>query len=348
MSVTTFKALVARESSGGAVVRSIEQRSIDDLPEGDVLIRVHYSSLNYKDGLSATGNRGVTRLYPHTPGIDAAGIVEQSSSASFRPGDRVIVTGYELGSNADGGWAGFIRVPSDWIVPLPEGLSLRESMILGTAGFTAGLSVHKLLHYGVEPGQGPVVVTGATGGVGCLAVAILARRGYHVSAVTGKHDAHPFLRALGASEILTRDQCLDTTGRALLARRWAGAVDTVGGPFLDSIVRQINNEGAVACCGNITAPDLRTSIYPFILRGVALLGINSAFTPMATRQSIWKELSGGWKPSELNSLSRECRLEELDPSITAILNGAITGRVLINLLPSPPSPLFGTTVESRS
>lgn len=328
---TTFKALVARESSGGGVVRSIEQRSVDDLPAGDVLIRVHYSSLNYKDGLSATGKRSVTRLYPHTPGIDAAGIVEQSSSTSFRPGDKVIVTGYDLGSNTDGGWAGFIRVPSDWIVPLPEGLSLRESMILGTAGLTAGLSVHKLLHHGVEPGQGPVVVTGATGGVGCLAVAILARRGFDVAAVTGKRDAHSFLRALGAGNILTRDQCLDTTSRALLTHRWAGAVDTVGGLFLDSILRQVNSEGAVACCGNIAAPDLRTSIYPFILRGVALLGVNSAFAPMKTRQTIWTELSTGWKPPELNSLSRECPLEELEPSITAILSGAITGRVLINL-----------------
>jgi putative YhdH/YhfP family quinone oxidoreductase len=328
----TFKALVARESSSGAVVRSIEQRSFDDLPEGDVLIRVHYSSLNYKDGLSATGKRGITRLYPHTPGIDAAGMVDQSSSASFRPGDKVVVTGYELGSNADGGWAEFVRVPSDWIVPLPAGLSLRESMILGTAGFTAGLAVHRLLHHGVEPGQGPVVVTGATGGVGCLAVAILARRGFYVTAVTGKHDAHQFLRALGASDILTRDQCIDTTSRALLTRRWAGAVDTVGGPFLDTILRQINNEGAVACCGNIATPDLRTSIYPFILRGVALLGINSASTPMAIRKTIWQELSTGWKPSDLNALSRECRLEDLEPSINAILDGAITGRVLINLV----------------
>ena len=233
----TFQALVVRMSDSGNYTRAIEERSIDDLPKGEVLIRVHYSSLNYKDGLSCIGNRGVTRHYPHTPGIDAAGIVETSDSSNFKAGDPVVITSYDLGMNTAGGFGQFIRVPAGWVMPLPEGLSLRESMIYGTAGYTAGLSVKILQRQGVNPGGAPIVVTGATGGVGSLSVALLASLGYSVSASTGKPDSNDFLRKLGASEIIGRDAVNDKYGKPLLKETWAGAIDSVGGETLATLLK---------------------------------------------------------------------------------------------------------------
>jgi len=331
MTQRTFRAMVVRETPDGRFLREFTTRRIDDLPPGDVLLRVQYSSLNYKDALSATGNKGVTRRYPHTPGIDAAGVVEESSSQKFRPGEEVLVSGFELGSNHAGGFAEFVRVPADWVVRKPAGLSLRESMILGTAGFTAGLSVHRLLQHGVAPGQGPLLVTGATGGVGSIAVAILARAGFEVVAVTGKADAGEFLHTLGAARILSREEATDRTGRALLSGLWAGAVDTVGGSLLDTAIRQTRPEGAIACCGNIGSARLETSIYPFILRGVALIGIDSAFAPAEQRLRVWENLSGPWKIPHLEMLATEVTLEELNPLIDRILAGGVRGRTLVTL-----------------
>lgn len=329
--IKTFNALVVTETQEKRFIREILRKSLRDLPPGEVLVRVHYSSLNYKDALSATGNKGVTRRYPHTPGIDAAGIVEESKCPEFRPGDDVIITGNDLGSNTDGGFAEYIRVPADWIVKRPPSLSLRESMIIGTAGYTAALSVHNLLHHCVTPTKGPVLVTGATGGVGCIAVAILSKLGFHVISSTGKSDARQFLQDLGAKEVVSREDIRDTTGRGLLPGRWAGVVDTVGGETLDNAIRFTKLEGAVATCGNVTSGELHTSIYPFILRGVALLGINSAFTPMPLRQTIWKKLSHDWKLERLDLLTTEVSLEELDPYLDLILEGGVKGRVLVNL-----------------
>ncbi len=329
MAARHFRAMVVH--ADGKVVREIAEKSLDSLPAGDVLISVHYSSLNYKDALSATGNRGVTRSYPHTPGIDAAGIVEESSTTDFRRGDEVIVTGNDLGSNTDGGFAEYVRVPREWIIRRPASLSLRESMILGTAGYTAALSVYRLGHHGLRPEQGPVLVTGASGGVGCLAVAILAKTGHHVAAATGKKDAEEFLKELGASEVLGRDAIRDTTGKSLLPGRWAGVVDTVGGELLDSAIRQTRPEGGVATCGNVTSAELHTSIYPFILRGVAVLGVNSAFTPAETRQDIWKKLATEWKIEDLDRVATEVPLEEVDPFFDRILKGEVRGRVLVRL-----------------
>jgi acrylyl-CoA reductase (NADPH) len=331
MPAETFKALVVTETPDKKFVRQILQKPMSELPPGDVLVRVQYSSLNYKDALSATGNKGVTRRYPHIPGIDAAGVVEESLVSEFHPGDDVIITGNDLGSNTDGGFAEYVHVPTEWVVKRPPSLSLRDSMILGTAGYTAAVSVHKLLHHGVAPTKGPVLVTGATGGVGCIAVAILSKLGFHVIASTGKAEAHQFLNDLGAKEIVSREEVRDMTGKGLLPGRWAGVVDTVGGELLDSAIRQTKLEGAVASCGNVTSSELHTSVYPFILRGVALIGINSAFTPMDVRQLVWEQLATNWKIETLSRLTTEVSLEELDPYLELILRGGVRGRVLVKI-----------------
>lgn len=326
----TFKALVVTETADHRFAREIKTRSTDDLSAGEVLIRVHYSSLNYKDGLSATGNRRVTRSYPHTPGIDAAGVVEESVSPAFRPGDEVICTGYDLGMNTAGGFAEYIRVPGDWLVPLPAGLTLRESMIYGTAGFTAALCVHRLQKAEVGPEQGEIVVTGATGGVGSIAVALLARAGYRVVAATGKEDARGFLGELGAAEVIPREAIDDTSGRPLLAPRWAGAIDTTGGNILATVLRALKPYGAAACCGLVASPELHISVFPFILRNVGLLGVDSVNAPMELRRATWARLAGEWKPPVLERLARECALEALNPEIDRILEGGQTGRVVVN------------------
>ncbi len=326
-----FQALVVHETAESQFERRIEERSLADLPQGDVLIRVHYSSLNYKDALSASGHRGVTRAYPHTPGIDAAGVVKESSDNRFRPGDRVLVTGYDLGMNTSGGFGQYVRVPAEWVVEVPRDLSLLESMIYGTAGVTAGLSVLKLQAHGVTPDQGEILVTGATGGVGSLAVGILANDGYPVVAATGKLEAAQFLLDLGAREVVHRDEVRDTSGRPLLGGRWAGAIDTVGGEFLATALKSTRIDGVVTCCGLVASPELPTTVYPFILRGVSLLGIDSQNCPMATRLRLWQKLAGEWKLAGLNDLATECSLDGLEVEIERILQGQQRGRVVVDL-----------------
>ncbi|MEZ4708133.1 MAG: YhdH/YhfP family quinone oxidoreductase [Caldilineaceae bacterium] len=326
-----FNALVVRETGENQFTRAIEERTIDELPAGDLLVRVHYSSLNYKDALSATGNRGVTRAFPHTPGIDAAGIIEESSSDAFQPGDSVIVTSYDLGMNTPGGFGQYIRVPAAWAVPLPDGLSQRESMIFGTAGFTAALCVNALLKHEVTPESGEILVTGSTGGVGSTAVAILAHLGYQVVAVTGKADAADFLKGLGAAEIMSREEAIDESGRPLLKGRWAGAVDTVGGDMLTTAIRTAQYGGVITCCGLVASPKLETTVLPFILRGVSLVGCDSSNTPMPLRQAIWQKLATEWKVDSLEQIAAERMLEELDPEIDRILAGGQMGRVVVNL-----------------
>jgi len=327
----TFQALVVRVSDGKKYTRAIEERSIDDLPQGEVLTRVHYSSLNYKDGLSCIGNRGVTRHYPHTPGIDAAGVVETSDSSDFKTGDPVVVTNCDLGMNTAGGFGQFIRVPANWVMPLPNGLSLRESMIYGTAGYTAGLTVNVLQRHGVKPEGGSIVVTGATGGVGSVSVAILAKLGYSVSASTGKPDAEDFLRELGASEVIGRDAVNDKYGKPLLKETWAGAIDTVGGTTLATLLKSCKESGTVAATGMVDDTDLPTTVFPFILRGVSLIGINGQVTNMSIRKEIWSKLAEEWKPNGLESLAFDCRLEKLNPEIDRILAGDQRGRVIVDL-----------------
>lgn len=331
MSDKKFRALVVEEGEGGKFTRSIRERTVSDLPEGEVLIRVLYSSLNFKDALSATGNKGVTKSYPHTPGIDAAGVVEESSSPQVRAGEEVLVTGYDLGANTDGGYGEYIRVPAGWVVGLPPGLSTRESMIYGTAGFTAALSVYKMEEYGTAPDMGEVLVTGATGGVGSVACAILAKAGYSVVASTGKTDQKEFLTGLGVKEIISRADSADTSGRPLLKGRWAGAVDTVGGEILATAIKSAKQHGVVTCCGNVASGELPINVYPFILRGVSLVGIDSANCPMDTRRKVWSKLAGEWKIDALDGIATEVGLGGLDERIELILKGSLKGRVVVNL-----------------
>ena len=327
----TFKAMVVRETADKKFVREIVSRNIDDLPPGEVLIKVRYSSLNYKDALSATGHRGVTRKYPHTPGIDAAGVVAESRSTLFKPGDEVVVTGFDLGANTAGGFAEFIRVPASWPVRLPKQLTLKEGMVYGTAGFTAALSLVKLEQHGLSPNQGPVLVTGATGGVGSTAVAILAKAGYQVAAVTGKMEAKEFLMGLGATSVISREEASDATGKPLLKDQWAGVIDAVGGNILATALKSTRYGGSVACCGLVASPELPTTVYPFILRGVNLLGIDSSVCQPETRHKIWENLAGPWKPNNLAAITSECSLEQLETSIQLILQGKVKGRIVVTI-----------------
>ncbi len=329
MSETTFKAMVVREGPEKSFTRDIEERTLSDLPEGEVLIRVTRSSLNYKDALSAIGNRGVTRSYPHTPGIDAAGEVAASDAAGFKAGDRVLVTGYDLGMNTAGGFGQYIRVPAGWVVPIPDNLSDEESMAYGTAGLTAALSVHHLGNRGIAPEGGPVLVTGATGGVGSLAVAFLARAGYEVTGVSGKPDADAFLRDLGAASVIGRDEAVDGSGRPLLKARWAGVVDTVGGDTLATAVKSTRLHGSVTCCGNVASGDLPLTVYPFILRGVSLLGVDSQNCPMDVRHQLWGKMANEWRIDALDRLIQRVPLAELSGHIDEILAGKKKGRTVV-------------------
>src|SRR5688500_8317072 len=329
-----FKALWITENGDGQFERNIVDRSIDDLPPGEVLISVHYSSLNYKDATSATGNKGITRKYPHTPGIDAAGVVELSRNPSFAVGDEVIITGYDLGMNTCGGYGQFVRVPAEWVVKKPESYTLKECMIIGTAGFTAASALYKIGLMEQTPARGPVVVTGSTGGVGSVAVALLAKAGYEEIAVTGKENVQEYLQHLGAAHIENRDFVNDTSNKLLLKPRWAHAIDTVGGNILQTLLKGCQPDGCVVSTGLVSSPKLPDmTVYPFILNGVNLLGVGSAETVMTTRLAIWNRLSTEWNiKDKLNVIAKEVTLDELNSTyIDMILQGRTMGRIVINL-----------------
>jgi len=326
-----FKALYITEGENKKYNRDIIEREIDSLPEGEVLIRVKYSSLNYKDALSCAGNKGVTRKYPHTPGIDAAGIVEKSDSPDFKEGDEVIVTGYDLGMNSSGGLGQYIRVPAEWVVPMPANLSMKEAMVYGTAGFTAALSVLELVKHGVTPDKGEVLVTGSTGGVGSVAVAILAKAGYSVVAVTGKAEQADFLRKLGASRIISREEADDTSGKPMLKTMYAGVVDTVGGNILATAIKSAKYQGTVTTCGLTQGIDIPISVFPFILRGVNLIGIDSVELPVEQKKETWDKIAGEWKLDNLSELTSEITLEEVSDVVDAMLKGGAKGRTIVNM-----------------
>lgn len=310
-------------------------RRIVDLPAGEVLIKAHYSSLNYKDALSAYGNKSVTRQYPHTPGIDIAGEVVHSDSETFAVGDLVLVTGYDLGMNTDGGFSEYVRVPATWVVPLPSPLTPHQSMILGTAGFTAALCVEKLLLNGLAPDQGEVLVSGASGGVGAVAVALLAQLGFSVTACTGKTDQRAFLSSLGATSIIERHTLQEPSSRPVLKERWAGAVDVAGGEILLNILKSLRYGGSVACCGLVGSPTFNASVFPFILRGVNLLGVDSVNLGLATKTTLWNKLATEWRLPMIDSLGVTIRFSELEDYLQQLIEGRTVGRVVLDLITTP-------------
>ncbi|HLM17186.1 MAG TPA: oxidoreductase [Acidimicrobiia bacterium] len=325
----TFTAFTAEKSDDG-FRRGVTELTLDDLPEGDVVVDIEWSSVNYKDHLAATEKGRVARISPIVPGIDLAGTVRSSDAAGITPGDSVLVHGYDLGVAQHGGYAEVARVPSGWVVPLPDGLTAREAMIVGTAGYTAALSVLALLDHGVEPGGGTVLVTGATGGVGSMAVAMLAGLGFTVAASTGKVEAAPFLRGLGASEIIDREELTDVA-KPLQSVRWAGAVDAVGGPTLAHVLATLAPGGAVAASGNVGGADLPTTVLPFILRGVALFGVDSAGTPIDRRRAVWARIASDLKPAGLDAMAQEVDLAHLEGALDEIGRGGVTGRYVVKL-----------------
>jgi acrylyl-CoA reductase (NADPH) len=325
----TFPALVVRRDDAGVVSSQVEEITVDDLPPGDVLIQVACSSLNFKDALASQAHPGVAPRLPHVPGIDCAGRVAESSSPEFCPSDPVLVTGYELGAPRLGGYSAYVRVPAEWIVRLPAEWTPEQAMTLGTAGFTAAQCVQALQHHGIMPGAGEVVVTGATGGVGSIAVALLAKLGYEVAAVTGKPEHHDLLRELGARHILDRAEVDDRSDKPLLESRWAGAVDTVGGNVLGTLLRSTKYRGCVTACGLVAGVDVPLTVYPLLLRGVTLCGIDSAKCPREPRLAIWHKLATDWRLDNLEPLVREVTLSELPATIAEMLAGKAVGRTLV-------------------
>lgn len=327
----SFQAFVLRKD-GEQFSAAVETMAESDLPPGEVTIRVAWSCVNFKDGLACARESNVVRNYPMIPGVDLAGTVEASSDSRFEKGQPVIVTGYDLGINHFGGYAELARVPGNWVAPLPAGLSLKEAMALGTAGFTAALSVEAMERMGLRPGDGTVIVTGATGGVGSTAVSMLAGRGYTVAGSTGKAAEHEYLRALGASEILSREEVSAESKRVMETERWAGAVDPVGGTTTAYLARTVKYGGSIALSGLTGGNQVHTTVYPFILRGVNLLGIESVWTPMPERIRLWGRMAGDLKPAGLlDSIAVEAGLDGIPEATASILKGGVRGRVLIRV-----------------
>ncbi|HBJ38198.1 MAG TPA: oxidoreductase [Planctomycetaceae bacterium] len=330
--MTSYRCLLvqAPQDDRGGPQATVVELPEERFPTGEVTIQVRWSSLNYKDALATTGHRGVVKHLPHIPGIDAAGVILASKSPEHAVGDSVIVTGYELGQSHWGGWSEIIRVPGDWIVPLPIGLSAREAMIYGTAGFTAAQCVMALQVQGIMPGDGEIVVTGASGGVGSLAVRLLASLGYAVVAVSGKADWHSQLIRWGATRVLDRGEFQDDPTRPMLSARWAGGIDAVGGPMLARMIRETRYGGAVAACGLVAGTQLDVTLYPFLLRGVTLCGIASADCPRDKRLKIWSQLAGAWKLATLDEGVTESNLQQLPDLTNAMLRGEVAGRVVVS------------------
>jgi len=330
--VDAFQAWQIMRDSDGTMSSAIAELPIASLPKNELLIRVEYSSLNYKDALAFSGSAGVVKApYPHTPGIDLAGVVEQSSFALYREGDPVFVTGWGLGVDTPGGLSQYARVPAQWAMPLPGGLELEECMTFGTAGFTAGLCVKQLISAGVRPHHGPILVTGATGGVGCIAVHILAREGFEVVASSGKTDAKDWLQDIGASTVIDRAEVLEDASKSLGKERWGGVVDTVGGDFLAAALKACRSGGTVTACGMAGGTQLNMNVFPFILRGVNLMGIDSVNCPQSLRNQVWHLLESSWKIHDLE-LFRECiSMSEVPDAVERILQGRQKGRVVVRI-----------------
>jgi acrylyl-CoA reductase (NADPH) len=327
----TFRAFVINKTDADFSA-SFQELSTNELPEGEVLIRVAYSGVNYKDGLASIPEGKIVRNYPFVPGIDLAGVVEESSDPNFKEGDEVLATSYDIGVSHYGGYSEYARVKAEWVVPLPAGLTLKEAMALGTAGFTAALAIYQLEKNGLKPQNGPVLVTGATGGVGSIGIDILHKLGYTVAASTGKTSEHAYLKELGVSEILSREETSAESKRPMEKERWAGSLDSVGGSTLAYLIRTTSYNGSIAAYGNTGGANFSSTVFPFILRGVNLLGVDSVHCPTEVRRHLWQMLANDYKPSHLLDLiASEAPFEELPQALATILKGGTRGRKVIRI-----------------
>ena len=324
----TFNAIIVEEKKSGEFFQSIKERNISHLSKGDLLVKVKYSSLNYKDSLSFSGNKGVTKIYPHTPGIDAMGIVENSKTKDFNKGDKVIITGYDLGMNTPGGFGEYISVPKEWVTLLPDKLGDSESMILGTAGLTAGLCINSINENHKIKGK-KAVVTGSTGGVGCIAVMLLTKLGAEVTAITGKTNSHNFLYSIGAKEVLLRNDYLSSVKKPMGKGSWDIAVDVAGGDMLSGLIANMKYGGIITCCGLVDSPSFTSSVFPFILRGISLVGIDSAEVSINEKAEIWNNFENHWKLDDIHSISKNVDMHGMMNEINTIFEGRQIGRILL-------------------
>lgn len=326
-----FKAIVSRENEDKSFSYGFEEVDFNFLKNNDVLIKVHFTALNYKDALVAKGHKGISRNYPTIPGVDAAGEVVESKDPTFRVGEKVIVTGHDLGMNTPGGFAEYVKVPSDWIVPCPYNLSLKEAMAYGTAGVTAGICVKEIIKADIEPQDGNIIVTGSTGGVGSMAIGILDKLGYNVVAVSGKQDKIDWLKSIGADEVIPREELLVESNKPLLSARWIGAIDNVGGLMLENLIKTTGHHGAICSVGLVSSDKFTSTVYPFILRGLKLIGIDSAERGLEQKLSIWMKLAENWKPLNFSNMYKEVEFDNIIEEIEKIHKGGQIGKVLIKV-----------------
>ena len=326
-----MKALVVEKVADREFKADIQEISMPKCEKDEVIIKVSYSSLNYKDALSSVGNPGVTRKFPHVTGIDVAGVIYESSSTIFKAGERVLVTGYDMGMNTHGGHAQFVKVPASWVARMPDAISDKEIMTFGTAGLTAALSVNELLQNGVKPEDGEVLVTGATGGVGSIAVSILSKIGFSVVAISGKEEKIDYLKRIGASEVILRDTFNEESKKPMMGEKYAGVVDTVGGEVLANALKYVKYDGVATCCGLTSSHELNTNVFPFILRGVRLIGIDSVECKLEKKQAAWEKIASKWKIDTLDSITNEISLEEVKSAYEQLLAGKAVGRYVVKI-----------------
>ena len=326
-----MKAFVVEKVGEDEFKSSIQDVETPKCEKNEVVIKVTYSSLNYKDALSSVGNPGVSKHFPHITGIDVAGTVFESTSPIFKVGERVLVTGYDMGMNSNGGHAQYVKIPASWVARIPDAISDREIMTFGTAGLTAALSVNELIENGIKPESGDILVTGATGGVGSIAIAILSKLGYNITAISGKKERIDFLKKIGANEVILREEFEEESKKTLLREKYAGVVDTVGGKILANALKQIKYDGVATCCGLTSSHELNTNVFPFILRGVRLIGIDSVECKLEKKQAAWEKLASRWKINSLNSIINEISLDEIKVAYEHLLSGKAVGRYVVKI-----------------
>ena len=326
-----MKAFLVEKIGDKEFTADVKEVAIPKCGENEIVIKVTYSSLNYKDALSSVGNPGVSKHFPHITGIDVAGTVFESTSPIFKVGERVLVTGYDMGMNSNGGHAQYVKIPASWVARIPDAISDREIMTFGTAGLTAALSVNELIENGIKPESGDILVTGATGGVGSIAIAILSKLGYNITAISGKKERIDFLKKIGANEVILREEFEEESKKTLLREKYAGVVDTVGGKILANALKQIKYDGVATCCGLTSSHELNTNVFPFILRGVRLIGIDSVECKLEKKQAAWEKLASRWKINSLNSIINEISLDEIKAAYEHLLSGKAVGRYVVKI-----------------